>query len=78
MFLIKTQLFAIYGISQNSKQLISCFFLYSFAVNEKELLPLIEYCSLDDVLKDKKLFIVDYRILDGIKGMPNKTVICTS
>ena len=44
----------------------------------KIFVPLLKYRSLDDVLKDKKLFIVDYRILGGIKGMPNKTVIRTS
>ena len=47
---------------------------YSFAVGEDKLCPLLENRGLDDVLKSKKLFIVDYRILDGIKGVKNKTV----
>ena len=50
-------------------------FFPSFAVSENDLRPLLENHGLDDVLKNKKLFIVDYRILDGIKGMPNKTVV---
>ena len=44
-------------------------------MSQNDLRPLLENRGLDDVLKDKKLFIVDYRILDGIKGMPNKTVV---
>ena len=51
------------------------FFFSSFAVSENDLRPLLENRRLDDVLKDKKLFIVDYRIFDGMRGMPNKTVI---
>ena len=46
-------------------------------MSDNDLRPLLENRRLDDVLKDKKLFIVDYRILDGIKGMPNKTVVRT-
>ena len=52
------------------------FWYSSFAVSENDLRPLIENRRLDDALKDKKLFIVDYGIFDGIEGMPNKTVIC--
>ena len=48
---------------------------FRFTVNEEDLRSLIEDRSLNDVLKDKKLFIVDYSILDGIKGVKNKTVI---
>ena len=44
-------------------------------MSENNLRSLLENRGLDDVIKDKKLFIVDYRILDGIKGMPNKTVV---
>ena len=44
-------------------------------MSEQDLRPLIEDRTLDDVLKQKKLFIVDYSILDGIKGVKNKTVI---
>ena len=51
------------------------FWFSSFAVSENDLRPLIENRRLDDALKDKKLFIVDYGIFDGIEGMPNKKFI---
>ena len=56
------------------RELVIQLMSFRFAVNEKDLRPLIEDRGLDDVINDRKLFIVDYRILEGIKGVKNKTV----
>ena len=47
---------------------------FSFAIDKEEIRPHIENRDLKSVLKDKKLFIVDHRVLDGIKGHKNLEV----
>ena len=36
--------------------------------------PHLEGSAISDALKDKKLFIVDYRVFDGLEGKTNFTV----
>ena len=55
---------------------ISCDF--SFAVNEGDIQCHLEDRQLKDALKDKKLFIVDYRDFDGVQGKENYTVLILS
>ena len=43
-------------------------------MNEEDIQPHLEGRALNDVLKDKKLFIVDYRDFDGVQGKENYTV----
>ena len=47
---------------------------YSFAVKEEDIRPHLENGPINDVVRDKKLFIVDYRILDGVQTKKNYTV----
>ena len=42
----------------------------SFALNEEDR-------AINDALKNKKLFIVDYRVFDGLQGKKNLTVFYT-
>ena len=51
---------------------------FSFAVNEEDIQCHLEDRQLKDALKDKKLFIVDYRDFDGVQGKENYTVFWLS
>ena len=48
--------------------------IFSFAVKEEDIRSHLEDRELKDALKDKKLFIIDYRDFDGVQGKENYTV----
>ena len=45
-----------------------------FALNKEDLRPYLEWKDLKEAIEQKKLFIIDYRIFDGIQGIKGRKV----